>query len=270
MATLKGMDGDIPTITILETSRVRVRCARPDRSRCIVTFGHYRPGRSGFPEKRPSGSFLSAGWGHLMISTAANDWYLNDDLPLLRETLAEFTFARRGNRALGFSMGGFAALLLRDVLALETAVLVSPQVSPFREHPPYDIRYTSAVRNLSPDPIDLPSGPGLGEVLALYDPRIEIDRAHVEAIATRIPGIRPCALPMAGHPASQLFSGTMRFDKFQALMTGPMVDPAGVRQLHRQVRGLSPVYWKALADWAAPKRPALAETALENHDRIAQ
>ncbi len=264
------MDGDIPEITILETSRVRVRCARPDRSRCIVTFGHYRPKDSGFDEKKPSASFIAAGWGHLMISTAENDWYLNDDLPLLREALATFTFARRGNRALGFSMGGFAGLLLRDVLALETAVLVSPQISPFKEHPPYDTRYTAAVKHLKPDPIDLPTGPGLGEVLVLYDPRIEIDRAHVEAISKRIPGVRPCALPLAGHPASQLFSGTMQFGKFQTLMTGPVVDPAGIRQLHRQVRGLSPVYWQALADWAAPKRPALAKAALENHDRTAR
>ena len=263
------MDGNTPAITILQTDRVRVRCARPDRSRCIVTFGHYRPRQSGFPEKRPSGSFLSAGWGHLMISTAENDWYLNDDLPLLREALSEFTFARRGNRALGFSMGGFAALLLRDVLALETAVLVSPQVSPFKEHPPHDTRYRLAVKHLSPDPIEFPAGPGLGEVLVLYDPRVAIDRAHVEAIAARIPGIRPCALPMAGHPATQLVSGTMRFGLFQRLVTGPVVDAAGIRQLHRDVRELSPVYWQALADWAAPRRPALAAAALEHRDRVA-
>ena len=148
-------------------------------------------------------------------------------------------------------------------------MLVSPQVSPFKEHPPYDIRYTSAVKHLRPDPIDLPAGPGHGEVLMLYDPHVAIDRAHVEAIAARIPGARSCALPLAGHPASQLISGTMRFVKFQNLITGPVVDPGGIRQLHRQVRGLSPVYWQALADWAAPRRPALAATALEHRERVA-
>ncbi|MGL5010663.1 MAG: alpha/beta hydrolase, partial [Paracoccaceae bacterium] len=90
----------------------------------FVSFDHWRgPARAGFPRTAPVQTALDLGYASLVISTAADDWFLNADLPDLRLALSGFSARYPVVRGIGFSMGGYGALLLSRVLGMSFATL---------------------------------------------------------------------------------------------------------------------------------------------------
>lgn len=106
--------------TVFGGDLLRARLWVPDRptTALYVTFRQWLPDPGRFSDRGPVRRALTAGLAHLHIQTRWNDWFLNPETTGLEAALK----AARGRfmtaRALGFSMGGYAALRFSRVLRL--------------------------------------------------------------------------------------------------------------------------------------------------------
>lgn len=222
----------------------------------MVTFDNWRKDHVAFPEAAASNGVMQAGFGQLCVHTAANDWYLNPDLAALRAALSQFSAGYAEVRGIGFSMGGYGALLLSKALRLHKVVLVSPQVSIFPQRPPHDDRYGAEAAVLDPaqDQLALDMIAGLQGVI-LFDPiRQRKDTSHARAIAAIAPGLQAVAMPLSGHPAMGAIREARLYGRvLQAAMTGDL-NAAEFRGIHRTARALSPRYQSLLAAYLERRR----------------
>ncbi len=229
---------------------LRAEMHNPDAEVLFVTFDRWRRDRNGFAAWAPSTKVAAYGFAELIIKTAQNDWYLNPDLTPLRRVLKDHTGRFRTVRSFAFSMGAYAALLLSRSLRLRHAVLVSPQYTPFPDLPPGDTRYRREVQGL-----DMALG-DLAEVVApklrgvvLFDPLGNpVDRAHARLILAQVPRMVGIAMPLAGHPATQVLLETTEYGKLRALAFAAERDPALYHALHVQARRTSPLYKARLSE----------------------
>lgn len=222
----------------------RAICFNPGAERLLVTFDNWRKDHVGFPEAAPSKAVMEAGFGQLCVHSARNDWYLSPEVAALREALGRFCAGFAEVRGIGFSMGGYGALLLSKALRLERVVLVSPQVSIFPERYPHDRRYAAEAAGLDPAQ-DLRGEDivaGLRGVI-LFDPLMQRrDAAHARAIAAFAPGLQGVAMPFGGHPAMGAIREARLYGRvLQAAMTGD-ASVAEFRAIHRAARMASPGY----------------------------
>ena len=235
---------------------LRAEVHNPDAEVLFVTFDRWRRDRDGFAGWAPSTRVAAAGFAELIIKTARNDWYLNPDLTLLQRALKAFTKRFRTVRSFAFSMGAYAALLMSRPLRLRHAVLVSPQYSPFPGLAPGDTRYRREAQVLDMGLGDLAQvvAPKLRGVI-LFDPLTNpIDRAHARLILAQVPRMAGVAMPLAGHPATQVLLETTDYGKLRALAFGAETDPALYHALHVRARSASPLYQARLAERLAERR----------------
>ncbi|MBC7736201.1 MAG: alpha/beta hydrolase [Candidatus Saccharibacteria bacterium] len=229
---------------------LRAEVHNPDAEVLFVTFDRWRRDRDGFAGWAPSTRVAAAGFAELIIKTAQNDWYLNPDLAPLRRALKAYTGRFRTVRSFAFSMGAYAALLLSRSLRLRHAVLVSPQYSPFPGLTPGDTRYRREAQGLDRVLGDLAEvvAPKLRGVI-LFDPLSHpIDRAHARLILGQVPRMVGIAMPLAGHPATQVMLETAEYGKLRALAFAAETDPALYHALHVGARKASPLYQARLAE----------------------
>lgn len=244
------------TATVLFAGdHLRAEVHNPEAEVLFVTFDRWRRERNGFAAWEPSTKVAALGFAELVIKTAQNDWYLNPDLTPLRRVLKDHTGRYRTVRSFAFSMGAYAALLLSRPLRLRHAVLVSPQYSPFPGQPPGDTRYRREVTGLDARLGDL------AQVVAaklrgvvLFDPLGNpVDRAHARLILAQVPRMSGVAMPLAGHPATQVMLQTTVYGKLRALAFGAETDPALYHALHVEARRASPLYHARLAERMAQR-----------------
>jgi hypothetical protein len=208
------------------------------KSGLFVSFDHYRPDRAGFPRMAPVQTALDLGYANLVISTASNDWFLNPDLPALRAAIAAVAQGYDVVRAIGFSMGGYGALLLSDSLRLSFATLWAPQVSIRKRIAPFETRFRREARvlhgMLDQLPFHVPQG--LQGVI-LCDPFAHAaERKHAHAIQAMAPALRVAALPFSGHPPTHV---VMRGGHYRELLTAAITGTTTaqmVRAVHVQER----------------------------------
>ncbi len=214
----------------------------------FVSFDHFRPDRRGFAAMAPVQSALDRGYRSLVISTAANDWFLNPDLPALRATLAPIADDQAVIRAIGFSMGGYAALLLSDTLRLSFAALWAPQVSIRARVAPFEQRFQREARQINPmsDQLHLHVPRGLQGVI-LHDPLVHpAERKHALAIQTLAPALKIAALPFSGHPPTRVALGGGGYQALlHAAITGTLTH-AMIRRIHTGQRWGSEAYLRGL------------------------
>lgn len=234
---------------VFDGQHSRARVFQPGKGRLFVSFDSLKPKRDGFDDRGPVKFFLAQGWSHLIIQTARNDWYLNDDLDALRARLEEFVGPYRRVSSMAFSMGGYGALLMSRALRLAQIFLISPQVTPFSHQEPRDPRYRVFEAAMRAD-LDLARG-DLHEGMrgfVLFDPlERNKDRDHARAIANLAPGLQCLALPMAGHPADKTILEARLWPEFQSLLTDRQCQAQDLKALHRKGRSLSQTYQSALA-----------------------
>ena len=77
----------------------------------FATYDNFVLGKAGFSDANLSQKILAAGFRQVAIQSASNDWYLNPELDDLISALRNTAAGFEGSKALGFSMGGFGALL---------------------------------------------------------------------------------------------------------------------------------------------------------------
>lgn len=231
-------------LVLFAGEHLRAEVHNPDAEVLFVTFDRWRRDRDGFAEWQPSTRVAEHGFAELIIKTAQNDWYLNPDLAGLRTVLKAHTGRYRTVRSFAFSMGAYAALLLSRPLRLRHAVLISPQYSVFPDLPPLDRRYKREAEALDPALGDLARfvAPKLRGVV-LFDPvGNPVDRAHARLILAQVPRMSGVAMPLAGHPATQVMLETTVYGKLRDLAFAAKSDPALYHALHVEARAQSPLY----------------------------
>lgn len=231
------------------------------RRRLFVSFTYMEPGRSGFAVPKPVRRFIEAGLDHLQILTAQNDWYMNADLADLKAALPAIVAPYRRVFSMGFSMGGYAALALSRPLALDRAFLVSPQVTPFSDQPPFDRRYRRYAdrleRALALSAADIrPQMRGF----ILFDPwHPSMDAAHARMISDMAPGMTALPFPFGGHPAAQMVQEAGMWGRLQDLLIDRKAGPSDLVALRRQARRGSAMYLSRLAEALAKRRGPIDE-----------
>ncbi len=240
----------MPETTLFSGQRLRAQGTGLDRARILVTFDRRRKGRTGFPEQTPVRRALKRGYGHLSIDVARNDWFVNAETAALRARLRDLAQGRQ-MRAIGFSMGGYGAILFAGDLRLDSMLLISPQYSIFEARAPYDDRCRVYQSEVDPqfDDYCAPQDGGPGG-LVLYDPRTQpVDRLHAEGICRDFPRLHRVALPFGGHPPFKHFETLPGYDRILDAFLDDRLSPALVRALHREARPGSERYERFLGKY---------------------
>lgn len=254
---------------VFDGALLQARLWLPDRptTALYVTFRHWQPEPGTFDEQGLVRRALTAGLAHLQIQSRWNDWFLNAETRGLEKALQATRSRFRTARALGFSMGGYAALRYSRVLRLNQVLVVSPQVS---LRLPEEDRYAEAA-GFDPLAGDLATHarPDLKGVVA-FDPTHRLDRIHARQIAALFPAILPAPLTFGGHPGTSAIGQAGGFRALQKLSLSSHLQAAEVIRLHRSLRHHSARYWRERADRLLCRgRAALAAHALDRAEALA-
>jgi hypothetical protein len=210
----------------------------------FVTFDNWRKDRAGFPPLPVSKTALRLGYANLSITTASNDWFLNADLGPLNRVLADLPARYPVVRAMGFSMGGYGALLFSRVLAMKEVVLFAPQVALRADLVPFERRWRrdAALIDLALD--DLAAVvPDCLRGVVIFDPcYARAERLHARAIQALAPHIALAPMPFSGHPPTAVIMGTGAFRSVQEAAVNGTLTATTVRQIHRTGREKTDAY----------------------------
>lgn len=253
---------------VLDGALLNARLWLPDRNTTAlyVTFRPYQPDPGQFDESGPVQRALTAGLAHLHIQTRWNDWYLNAETPALEAALKSVRQQFMTARALGYSMGGYAALRLSRALRLNQVLLISPQLSlllPEEDRYPEAAGFDAAAGDLASH-----ARPALSGVV-VYDPTHRLDRLHAEGIIAVLPDIQPAKLCFGGHPGSAALGHARGFRALQRLSLSSRLQAREIVQLHRDLRRTSARYWRERADRLLRRgREDLAAQALDRAEAL--
>jgi hypothetical protein len=254
---------------VFDGTLLQARLWYPDRptTALYVTFRHWQPEPGQFDDRGRVQRALTAGLAHLHIQTRCNDWFLNAETAALETALKSLRSRFLTARALGFSMGGYAAMRFAKSLRLNQVLLVSPQ---FSLHLPEEDRYPEAA-GFDPVAGELATHarPDVKGVVA-YDPTHRLDRLHADRIMTLLPGIQPAKLAFGGHPGTAALGQAGGFRALQRLSLSSRLEAREVVLLHRQLRNVSARYWRERADrLLRDGRTELAAQALDRAEALA-
>jgi pimeloyl-ACP methyl ester carboxylesterase len=266
------VNGARPTETIFDGAFLRARLTRPrgSGSGLYVTFRQRLDEPGAFSDDPPVRQALTRGLAHLHLQSRWNDWYLNTETAALEAALHRLRSGFDTARAVGYSMGGYAAMRFAAALGLDQALVISPQFTLDRHLIPEERRYREAAgydsalgdlaRNGKPD---------LRGVV-VFDPSHSLDRRHAALIAQVMPGMAPAACMFGGHPAAGALRAGGGFRTFQGFGLDSDLTAQAVIRLHRQLRSNSSRYWhfRARACLARGKT-AQAEIALARAEALA-
>jgi pimeloyl-ACP methyl ester carboxylesterase len=264
--------GAFPTETVFDGALLRARLTRPrDGGRVLyVTFRQRLDEPGSFSDDPPVRQALIRGMAHLHLQSCWNDWYLNAETPALEAALRSLRAGFTAARAVGYSMGGYAALRLAAALDLTQALVISPQFTLDRHVIPEERRYREAADYDSAlGDLTRHGKPDLQGV-TVFDPSHPLDPIHARLIAKTMPGMTHAPCMFGGHPATQGIRGGGGFRTFQALgLEGDLTAQAVVR-LHRQLRAQSSRYWHFRAKACLARgKTAAAEFALARAEVLA-
>lgn len=226
---------------------IRADLFNPDGRSLFVSFRQRLAEPGAFDRPRPVQSFTSQGMAHLHLQSRWNDWYINDETTALEIVLDGLTARFDRVVAMGFSMGGYAALRFARPLRLKQLIAVSPQYSIAREHVPFDRRYRDCAEGFDPVLGDLATRGADTEGVILADPFRPMDMRNAALITAVFPGLRIARLAGAGHPASRVIREGGKFGKLQAQLTKTRVPLRRIVMIHRNSRRDSPRYWRHMA-----------------------
>lgn len=266
------MTGGQSTALIFDGASLRARLTRPRLGGDVlyVTFRQRIDDPGSFSDDPPVRQALRRGMAHLHLQSRWNDWYLNPETAALEAALRSLRPQFSQARAIGYSMGGYAALRLARALDLTQALVVSPQFTLDQTLIPEDRRYREAAQF---DPVagDLArhGKPDLTGVI-LFDPSNTLDLGHARMIRATLPGMVFARCMFGGHPGTQGIRGGGGFPTLQGLsLDGTLSGPAVVH-LHRRLRAQSDRYWHFRARACLSRgKTAAAEVALARAESLA-
>lgn len=235
-----------------------------------VTFRQRVAEPGQFEETGPVQHALDRGLAHLHLQSRWNDWYLNDETTALEAALAGVRARFLRAQALGYSMGGYAALRLSGALRLDQVVVISPQFTLDAAIVPQDRRYPER-KGFDPVLGDLArhARPALSGAV-VFDPFRPLDRLHAALIRACLPKLGAAPLAFGGHPATGVIGEARRFRDLQAISLQEAPEARDIVRLHRSARAGSARYWQTLAEACARReKPRLAAWALSRAEGLA-
>lgn len=266
------------TDILYRSDTVEVRRVAGSSAACqVVTFDcyHDEPGfdRPGFGESYFAHHDISA----IHVLTHANDWYQYADMALVTAAVRSALVGAEHILAYGSSMGGYAAIRFADAIGAHSVLAISPQYSVDRRKVPFERRWMQDQRRIRfRQEIDGTIRPR-ARIVAVYDPELAQDRAHIARIAADTP-IETLALAHAGHPAGGFLSDVGLLKPMVEQALGGMLDVVAVAREAEARREQSPTWLGersgALAPGAeaialAARAVALAPDSPLTHDRLA-
>lgn len=266
------MKGAHPPETVFDGAVLRARLTRPRDGGSVlyVTFRQRLDDPGSFSDEPPVRQALDRGMAHLHLQSRWNDWYLNPETPHLEAALRALRPGFTAARAVGYSMGGYAALRLAAALDLTQALVISPQFTLDRNRIPDERRYREAAGfDAALGDLTCHGKPDLQGV-TVFDPSHPLDPIHAGLIARTFPGMAPAPCVFGGHPATQAIRGGGGFRSFQSLGLDGGLSAAAVVRLHRQLRASSDRYWHFRAKACLARgRTDDAEVALARAEALA-
>lgn len=260
------MRGAYPTETLFDGDRLRARLTRPLGGSTVlyVTFRQRLDEPGAFSEDPPVRQALALGLAHLHLQSRWNDWYLNAETTALEAALRRLRQGFTQARAVGYSMGGYAALRFAAALDLTQALVISPQFTLDRTILPTERRYREAAEfDGALGDLARHGKPDLSGAV-VFDPSHPLDPLHARLIRQTMPGMVPAPCVFGGHPATQAIRAGGGFRQFQALGLNQALSASDIVRLHRKLRPTSSRYWHFRAKaclargWTAKTEHALA------------
>jgi pimeloyl-ACP methyl ester carboxylesterase len=202
--------------------------------------------RSGFGE----GFLFNYGIDAIHIVCSDNSWYQYDDIYVALDAAVGHLESYANKVAMGWSMGGYAAVNFSEYLGVDRVIAVSPQFSADPTKVPLETRWRRDRRriNFRHDLIHTLTR-GRRQFCIVFDDRLALDRHHVERIKEWV-DIVELPLPHSGHPAgsllaslgilattiTRLIEGTFNRDEFtDQLRTLTVADCSPYRRLARRI-----------------------------------
>ncbi len=158
--------------------------------------------RPGFGE----GFLFNYGIDAIHIICSDNSWYQYDDIYAALDAAVAHSASYANKVAMGWSMGGYAAVNFSEYLGVDRVIAVSPQFSADPRKVPLETRWRRARReiNFRHDLIHTFARGGR-QFCIVFDDRHALDRHHVEHIKEWMDVIE-LPLPHSGHPAGSLLA----------------------------------------------------------------
>lgn len=267
------MKGAFLSETLFDGAFLRARLTRPRTGGSVlyITFRQRLDEPGTFSEDAPVRQALVRGLAHLHLQSRWNDWYLNPETPALEAALRALRSRFTEARAVGYSMGGYAALRLAAALDLTQALVISPQFTLDRTVIPRDRRYREAEDfDQTLGDLSRHGKPDLTGAV-VFDPSHPIDPVHARLITRTMPAMAPAPCMFGGHPATQAIRAAGGFRSFQAMGLDGALSAIEITRLHRGLRSGSSRYWHFRAKAClARSKLAHAEHALGRAENLAQ
>ncbi len=235
---------DHAALRVFDGLHLRATLHGAGRQGLFVTFDHWRKDRAGFPAMSPVRAAMAMGFASLVVTSSANDWFLNPDLGALRRALQQVAARYPVVRATGFSMGGYGALLFSRDLGLDHVTLYAPQVAIRQDVAPFELRWRkeAALIDAAEDRLVDQIKPDLRGVI-LFDPcYTPAERRHARAIQALAPGLVLVPLPFSGHPPMGVIMQAGYFSTLQRASIAGTLQAGDLRTLHRAQREKSQPY----------------------------
>ena len=239
---------------LYQSDHFRATLFAADTRLLIVTFDHWKRGKSDFGASNHAKFWARTGVSQLSLKTKRNDWFVNPETARLEDTIRSVT--RRFDRvhALGFSMGAYAALRLGRAIYAQRAVLVSPQFSVWPKHAP-ESQWCKRYEGTSEAPDGALGTHGhhaqAGDLI--YDPFDPEDAYHADLCRAVFPNLVPVRLPFAGHPSHQVLANSGKFRVFQKAAMAETSSRRDILTKYKRVRRTSDRYRRNLTSYLTAK-----------------
>lgn len=267
------MKGAYTTETLFDGDHLRARLTRPpgDSTVLYVTFRQRIDEPGQFTDDPPVRQAIKRGMAHLHLQSRWNDWYLNPETEALVAALRALRPGFTEVRAIGYSMGGYAALRYASALDLTQALVISPQFTLDRALIPEERRYREAGQyDASLGDLSRYGKPDL-QGAVVFDPSHPLDRIHARLVTRTMPCMVPAACMFGGHPATQAIRAGGGFPALQSLSLDGGISAPAITRLHRALRASSSRYWHFRAKTCLARgRTEAAERALACAERLAE
>lgn len=231
---------------IFEGRHLRLHLIGGARDRLYVSFDNFAPQKLGLEPPMVRRLFAERGWANLHVQTAANDWFLNPDLPAALAAAAACGAGYSTVVTYGFSMGGYGAMRFAEATGASRAVAISPQASPDPARTGFETRWQRARAGLDCRQ-DVLGNLSACETIVVFDPLHRQDAAHVRMLRSHVPGLKALPLPFGGHPATRVIREGGRLGSFAEHLLARAFNRAELLAHHKKARRNSPCYAARLA-----------------------
>lgn len=221
---------------LYDGKKLKLSTRGPRTDKLMVTYDFWSKTKPGFGRINPQSSYADRGFTHLHLSARQNDWFLNRETEEVLAVIADFAQGFDRAATIGFSMGGYGAMLVSRVVDFDQALMVSPHIN-FSEHQyPYETRFPSHIGNLGRalklNETVISGPPARAACGVIYDSSIEGDSYHAEAAGSRFRTAQLVDCVGGGHPATTAITRAGLFPLVLDAITGDGLELAPIRQAH--------------------------------------